>query len=396
MSQLADRISLLAESQTIMMSKLSREMIAAGKDVVNLSLGEPDFVTPASICEAAKIAIDEGYTHYTPIAGYLELRQAISKKLKEENNLTYSPEQIVVSTGAKQSVANVVLSLVNPGDKVIIPAPYWVSYIELVKLAGGIPVYIPTTVEDDFKFTPQQLREKAADAKLMIFSSPCNPTGTVFSHEELSAIADVVAEFPNLFVLSDEIYEYINFESKHCSIAEFPKVKDQVIIVNGMSKGFAMTGWRIGYAAAPLWIAKACDKIQGQFTSGTSSVSQRAALAAFQQSRDECFRMRDIFKTRRDLVLEHLSKIPGLIVNKPTGAFYVFPDVSSFFGKSFNNKKINSSTDLCMYLLEEAGVSLVMGEAFGAPECIRISYASSEENLLKALDRIEKALTALA
>lgn len=393
---LAERIARLTESETLQMAKLSRELKAQGKDIIDLSLGEPDFDTPAFIKEAAKKAIDEGYTKYTPVAGYLDLRQAIVAKLKRDNQLDYSPEQIVVSTGAKQSIANVVMVLVNPGDEVIIPAPYWVSYREIVKLAEGKFVVVPTSIENEFKLTPQQLEAAITPkTKLFIFSSPCNPTGSVYSKEELRALAEVFAKYPHIYIISDEIYEYINFVGKHESIAQFEALRNRIIIVNGCSKGYAMTGWRIGYIASSIEIAKACDKMQGQITSGTSAISQRTALAAINGSLDETIKMKEAFLKRRDLVLNKLKEIPGLRPNNPGGAFYIFPDVSYYFGKSYQTYVIRSADDLCMYLIHEAGVSLVTGNAFGDPNCIRISYATSEEKLNAALDRMKTALSKL-
>ncbi len=395
-NQLSDRINLLEESQTIGMSKLSRELSAKGFDVINLSLGEPDFITPQHIREAAKKAIDEGYTHYTPIAGFPELRKAISEKFKRENNLDYAPDQIIVSTGAKQAIANVILSLINPGDEVIIPLPYWVSYIEIVKLAEGKAVTPITTFESEYKLTPSQLEAViTSKTKMFVFSSPCNPTGTVYTHDELKALADVFAKYPNVFILSDEIYEHINFLDKHCSIAEFENVRDRVIIVNGCSKGYAMTGWRIGYIGAAKWIAAACDKMQGQFTSGTSSVSQKAAEAAMNSDNKPTLEMQAAFRRRRDLVFKLMSEIPGLKLNEPKGAFYVFPDCSFYYGKSFEGSLLKNSTDLCMYLLHHAHVSVVTGEAFGAPNCFRLSYAAADKKLVEALKRIKEALSKL-
>jgi len=393
---LSKRLELLSESQTIGMSKMSRELTAKGFDVINLSLGEPDFITPEHIREAAKKAIDEGYTFYPPISGYAELRKAISDKFKRENNLDLSPDQIVVSTGAKQSIANVVLSLVNPGDEVIIPLPYWVSYIEIVKLAEGKTIPIKASIETDFKITPEQL-EKAITpkTKLFIFSSPCNPTGSVYTKEELRAFAGIFEKHPNVFILSDEIYEHINFLDKHESIAQFENIQDRVIVVNGVSKGYAMTGWRIGYIGAPKFIAAACDKIQGQFTSAASSISQKAAEAAISGNIKPTDEMKAAFHRRRDLVISLLKEIPGLIVNEPKGAFYVFPDVSSYFGKKDGEDVIKNSTDLCMYLLHKAHVSTVTGDAFGSPGCFRISYAASDEKLKEAMSRIKVALSQL-
>jgi len=395
-SHLSDRINYLAESQTIGMAKLSRELSAQGIDVINLSLGEPDFITPLHIREAAKKAIDEGFTHYTPISGFPELRKAISEKFKRENNLDFSPDQVVVSTGAKQAIANVILSLVNPGDEVIIPLPYWVSYIEIVKLSEGKTITPRTTLENDYKITPEQLESVITPkTKMFIFSSPCNPTGTVYTREELKALADVFARHPQIFILSDEIYEHINFLDRHCSIAEFDSIRERVIIVNGCSKGYAMTGWRIGYIGAAKWIAAACDKMQGQFTSGTSSISQKAAIAALNTDQKPTIEMEQAFRRRRDLVLKGMKEIPGLKMNEPKGAFYVFPDCSSFFGKSYDGKVIRTATDLCMYLLHQGHVSVVTGEAFGAPECFRLSYAAADEKLEEAIRRIKEALARL-
>lgn len=395
-SSLSQRVQQLAESQTIGMAKLSRELASKGIDVINLSLGEPDFVTPSHIREAAKKAIDDGFTFYPPIAGYAELRKAISAKFQRENQLDYKPDQVVVSTGAKQAIANVVLCLVNPGDEVIIPLPYWVSYIEIVKLAEGKTVAVNTTVEADFKMTAEQLEAAIAPrTKLLIFSSPCNPTGSVYTREELEAIAKVLARHPQVYILSDEIYEHINFLDAHQSIAQFESVRDRVIIVNGVSKGYAMTGWRIGYIGAPKFIADACDKMQGQFTSAASSIAQKAAEAALNLDNRPTLDMRDAFLRRRDLVIEGLKKIPGLRLNQPKGAFYVFPDISSYFGKSDGTTTIHNATDLCMYLLNTGHVSVVTGEAFGAPNCFRLSYAASDDKLKEAVRRIGDALAKL-
>lgn len=396
MSRLADRITHLSESQTIAMAKLSRELQEQGRDIISLSLGEPDFVTPENIRESAKKAIDEGFTFYTPIAGFADLRKAISDKFKNENNLDYAPDQIVVSTGAKQSIANIILSLVNPGEEVIVPAPYWVSYTQMIKLAEGVPVYIDSNVESDYKITPEQLRKAITPkTRMFIFSSPCNPSGTVYTRSELEGLARVLAEYKELYIISDEIYEHINFSGKHESIAQFDFIKDQVIIVNGVSKGYAMTGWRIGYIGAPKWIAQACDKMQGQFTSGTSSISQKAATAALRSGTEFYDAMRTTYLRRRDLVVKMLKDIPGLKVNIPMGAFYVFPDVSAFFGKTDSHTTIQNATDLCMYLLNDCGVSMVTGEAFGDPRCIRLSYATSDEILVKALTRVKESLAKL-
>ncbi len=396
MSKLADRLTHLSESQTIAMAKLSRELQDQGHDIISLSLGEPDFVTPDDIRESAKKAIDEGFTKYSPIAGFADLRQAISQKFKNENGLDYAPDQVVVSTGAKQSIANVVLSLVNPGDEVIVPSPYWVSYTQMIKLAEGISVFIPSTVSSDYKITPEQLQKAITPkSKLIIFSSPCNPSGTVYTKSELEALARVIAEKEDLYVISDEIYEHINFSGKHESIAQFDFIKDRIIIVNGVSKGYAMTGWRIGYIGAPKWIAAACDKMQGQFTSGTSSISQKAATAALCSGTAFYDQMRETYRRRRDLVLSMLKEIPGLKLNLPMGAFYVFPDVSSYFGKSDGTITIKNATDLCMYLLNDAKVSMVTGDAFGDSNCVRLSYATSDELLVEAIKRVKASLSRL-
>lgn len=393
---LSRRVTSLAESQTIGMSKLSRELSAKGIDIVNLSLGEPDFVTPQHIRDAAKKAIDDGYTFYPPISGYAELRKAVSAKFKRENNLDYNPDQVVISTGAKQSIANVVLCLVNPGDEVIIPLPYWVSYIEIVKLAEGVTVPIHTTVQSEFKITPEQLEAAITPkTKLFIFSSPCNPTGSVYTRDELKALADVFAKHPNVFILSDEIYEHINFLDAHQSIAQFDFIKDRVIIVNGVSKGYAMTGWRIGYIGAPKYIAEACDKMQGQFTSAASSIAQKAAEAALTLDNRPTMEMKEAFLRRRNLVLGLMKDIPGIILNEPKGAFYLFPDVSSYFGKSDGETVIKDASDLCMYLLHKGHVSLVTGDAFGEPNCLRFSYAAADEKLVEAVKRIRHALSLL-
>jgi len=398
MSKLSNRIQQLSESATIAMAQRSRELKAQGKDVISLSLGEPDFHTPDFIKEAAKQAIDENYTNYTPVPGYVELREAISKKFKRDNQLDYSPEQIVVSTGAKQSIANVMLCLVNPGDEVIMPAPYWVSYMEIAKMAEGSPVVVSAGIEQDFKITAQQLEDAITEkSRVLIYSSPSNPTGSIYNEEELAALAKVIAQHKELYVISDEIYEYINFEGKHHSLAHFDEIKDQVITVNGLSKGFAMTGWRCGYIGAPTWIAKACAKMQGQVTSGTCSITQRAAIAALEADPESVTsEMRQAFKKRRDLVAEQLEKIEGIKVNRPPGAFYLFPDVSAFFGKSHHGKTIKDSNDLSMYLLNEALVATVDGDAFGSPNCLRLSVANSEEQLMEAMDRITKAFDKLS
>ncbi len=396
MSKLADRINKLSESQTLAMTKKARELQAQGKDIISLSIGEPDFDTPQFIKDAAKRAIDNNFTHYTPVAGFPDLRKAISEKFKRDNNLNYKPEQIVVSTGAKQSLANIILSMINPGEEAIVPIPYWVSYIETIKLAEGIPVTIPSSIENNFKITPAQLKKAITPkTKMIIFSSPCNPSGSVYSKDELKALAEVVIQYPDIYIVSDEIYEYINFIGKHESIAQFDFINDRVITVNGVSKGYAMTGWRIGYIGAPLWIAQACEKMQGQFTSGTSSISQMAAIEALKAKPDVSFEMCDIFKKRRDIVIKLLKEIPGMITTVPDGAFYVFPDVSSYYGKSYNNYHIKNSYDFSIYILEEGNVALVSGDAFGDDKCVRFSYATSEDKLIEAIKRIKEALAKL-
>ncbi len=396
MHNVSERINQLSESQTIAMATRSRELQAEGKNIISLSLGEPDFHTPDRIKNTAKQAIDDNYTSYTPVSGYLELRQAISKKFKRDNNLDYSPNQIVASTGAKQSIANVVLSLVNPGDEVILPAPYWVSYVEIIKMAEGIPVFVEASIESDFKITADQLGAAMTDkTKMMIYSSPCNPTGSIYSKAELEALAKVIATKKDFYVIADEIYEHINFAGKHESLAQFNEIYDQVITINGVSKGFAMTGWRLGYIGAPEWIAKACDKIQGQFTSATCSITQRAVIEAMEMDPSETYHMRDAFKERRDYVIGRLQKMDGVLINQPEGAFYAFPNIAQLFGKKHSKGAINTATDLCMYLLETAEVALVTGEAFGSPECIRISYATSLKVLEDAMNRIENALNQL-
>jgi aspartate aminotransferase len=396
---LSKRVKNLSESATLKMTQKSRELKEQGFDVIALSIGEPDFNTPSDVKEAAKKAIDNNFTHYTPVPGYADLRKAISEKFKRDNNLDYSPAQIVVSNGAKQSLANIMFSLINPGDEVIIPSPYWVSYPAIVNMADGITVEVPTGIDTDFKITADQLEAAITDkTKALLYSSPCNPSGSVYSKEELKAIADVIARHKNIFIVADEIYEFINFKSKHESIAQFENIKDRVITVNGVSKGYAMTGWRIGYIGAPLEIAKACNKIQGQYTSGAGSISQMAALKACLINPIESEEMRQMVRAfigRRDLVCTLLKEIPGIKTNIPDGAFYVFPDVSSFYGKSNGNYKIENSTDLCMYLLETAYVALVPGEAFGNPDCIRISYATSNDVLMEAVKRIKLALAEL-
>ena len=393
---LSNRINNLSESQTLAMTRLSRELQAEGKDVISLSIGEPDFDTPQLIKDAAKKAIDENYTHYTPVPGYPELRKAAANKLKRDNNLDYSFEQIVVSTGAKHSLTNLALSILNPGDEVILLAPYWVSYIEMIKIAEATPVIVNTTIETDFKITIDQLKNAITPKTRMIwFSSPCNPSGSVYTKEELLAIAELVRNYPNIIIVSDEIYEHINFVGKHESIAQFDFIKDQVVVVNGVSKGFAMTGWRIGFIAAPKWIADACTKMQGQFTSGTCSIAQKAAEAALEADTSIVNEMVAAFQRRKDLVYDLMKDIPGIKMNQPKGAFYFFPDVSFYFGKSYNGEVIKDATDLCMFLLNEGLVALVSGDAFGNPECLRISYATSEEVLKESINRIKNTLALL-
>lgn len=396
MEKVAERLNKLAESQTLAMAKKSREMKAQGIDVINLSIGEPDFDTPQFIKDAALQAIENNLTHYTPVPGFIELRKAISTKFKRDNHLNYTPEQIVVSTGAKQSIANAILSIINEGDEVIVPIPYWVSYIELIKLADGIPVTIPTDINTEFKITPEQLENAISDkTRMMIFSSPCNPSGSVYSYDELKELSKVIKKHPNLIVISDEIYEHINFGSTHTSLASIEEIYDQVITINGVSKGFAMTGWRIGYIGAPLWIAKACEKMQGQFTSGTSSISQMAALAAVSVSPEVVKPMCEEFNKRRDLAYSLLKEIPNIKCNLPAGAFYFFPDISAYFGKSFNGQKITNSAELCMFLLNQVHVAVVSGDAFGDDNCFRISYACSEAELVESIKRIKTGLALL-
>ncbi|MEZ4877972.1 MAG: pyridoxal phosphate-dependent aminotransferase [Flavobacterium sp.] len=390
---LSDRVNNLSTSQTLAMAALARELKAQGKDIISLSLGEPDFNTPDFIKEAAKKAIDENYSTYSPVDGYVELKEAICRKFKRDNNLEYKPSQIVVSTGAKQALYNIAQVMLNDGDEVILPAPYWVSYYEIIKLSGGTPIEVPTSVETDFKMTAEQL-EKAITpkTKMMWFSSPCNPSGSVYNREELTALCKVLEKHPNIYVVSDEIYEHINFSGTFCSIASIPGMLEKTITVNGVAKAFAMTGWRIGYIGAPEFIAKACTKIQGQVTSGANSIAQRATITAVDADPSVLNEMVAAFKSRRDLVVGFIQNIPGLKINIPEGAFYVFPDVSSFFGKTLKGTKIENATDLSMYLLAEANVATVTGDAFGNPNCLRISYATSETILTEALKRIKEAL----
>lgn len=393
---LSDRVKAMEESATIRMSQKARELKNQGIAVINLSLGEPDFDTPDFIKEAAKTALDKGFTKYSPVPGYEDLRQAICDKLKHENNLHYTPNQIVVSNGAKQCIANICLAMLNEGDEAIILAPYWVSYNDIVKFVGGIPVIVSAGIDQDFKVTAAQIKQAISPkTKLIIFSSPCNPTGSVYSKTELESIAEVLADYPEIMVVSDEIYEYIQFEGDHFSFANLPGMYDRTITVNGFSKGYSMTGWRLGYLAAPVWIAAACAKIQGQFTSGASSFGQKAAIAALRAGLSKMRFMTTAFKKRRDLVISGLDQIPGIVTNHPTGAFYVFPDISSFFGKKYKHHHIKDSNDFSEFILEEAHVALVAGEAFGAPECVRISYAASESEIIEAIKRIADAVRQL-
>ncbi|MDR0419732.1 MAG: pyridoxal phosphate-dependent aminotransferase [Prevotellaceae bacterium] len=393
---LSHKLQGLSESQTLAMNQKTKDLQAQGLDIVNLTAGEPDFFTPDHIKTAAKNAVDKNCSFYTPVDGYMDLRKAIADKLKRENNLDYKPEQISVSNGAKHSLANVIMSLIDESDEVIIPAPYWVSYSELVKLAGGKNVILKTDISNDFKMTAEQF-EKAITpkTKMLILCSPSNPTGSVYAKDELKAIADIVAKHEHIFVISDEIYEHINFVGKHESIAQFPNVKNKVILINGVSKAYAMTGYRIGYIAAPIWITKACSKLQGQFTSNPSSIAQRAAYAALTEDNAPTKEMVIAFKRRRDLVMGLLKQMPGVKCNNPGGAFYVFPDISSFFGKSDGETIIKNDMDMCLYLLDKALVSSVPGDAFGEPTCIRMSYATSDENLEKAMKSVKEALAKL-
>ncbi len=395
MNKLSDRINRLETSATLAMAAKGRELKAEGKNIISLSLGEPDFNTPEFIKDAAIAAINDNYNKYTPVDGYDDLKQAIINKFKRDNNLNYDKSQIVVSTGAKQSLANVAMVCINPGDEVILPCPYWVSYKDIVKIAEGVPVEVPTTIETDFKMTPQQL-EKAITpkTKMLWFSSPCNPSGMLYSKEELRALADVLQKHPDIIVVSDEIYEHINFTANgHASMAAFDDMYERTVTVNGVSKAFAMTGWRIGYIGAPSYIARACTKIQGQFTSGANCIAQRATIAALEAPVSKISFMIDTFKERRKLILDLLSDVPGFKCNAPQGAFYVFPDVSELYGKSFRGKTINNATDLSMYLLEEAEVATVTGEAFGDANCIRLSYAASEKEITQAIQQIKAALS---
>lgn len=396
MAQLSDRLQRLAPSATLAMSQKSSEMKAQGIDVINLSVGEPDFNTPDHIKAAAKKAIDDNYSKYSPVPGYPDLRKAIVAKLKNENGLEYGINEILVSNGAKQSVCNTVMALINDGDEVIIPAPYWVSYPQMVKLAGGVPVIVNAGFEQNFKMTPAQLEAAITPkTRLLILCSPSNPTGSVYSKEELAGLAEVIKRHDDMFVLADEIYEHIIYTGRHESIAQFEGMKERTIVVNGVSKAYAMTGWRIGFIAAPEWIVKGCNKLQGQYTSGPSSVSQKAAEAAYTSSQECVEQMRQAFQRRRDLIVKLTSEIPGLEVNVPEGAFYVFPKCSSFFGKSDGETTINNSTDFALYLLDKAHVATVGGDAFGDPECFRMSYATSEDCIVEAMKRIKEALAKL-
>lgn len=397
MPQLSDRLNRLAPSATLAMSQKSSEMKAQGIDVINMSVGEPDFMTPGHIKEAGKKAIDDNYSKYSPVPGYMDLRKAISAKLKRENNLDYTPQETIVGTGGKQGVCNAILALVNPGDEVIIPAPYWVSYPQMAKLAGGEPVVIRTAFDNDFKMTPEQLEAAITPkTKMLILCSPSNPTGSVYSQQELNELAKVVLAHEDLYVLSDEIYEHINYVGEAASIASYPGMKERTIICNGVSKAYAMTGWRLGWVAAPEWIVKGMNKLQGQYTSGTCDVSQRAALAAYEASQDCVEEMRKAFQRRRDLIVSLAKEIPGLGVNVPQGAFYLFPNCKSFFGKKYGSYTINSSTDFALYILEEAHVATVAGDAFGEPDGFRMSYATSDDNIREALRRIKEACAKLA
>ena len=396
MPQLSDRLNRLAPSATLVMSQKSSEMKAQGIDVINMSVGEPDFNTPQHIKDAAKKAVDENWSRYSPVPGYADLRKSISAKLKNENNLDYSVNEILVGNGAKQCVCNAIMALVNDDDEVIIPAPYWVSYPQMVKLAGGNPVFVHAGFEQDFKMTPQQLEEAITPkTKMLVLCSPSNPTGSVYSKEELQGLAEVILKHDELFVLADEIYEHIIYNGKHESIAQFDGMKERTIVINGVSKAYAMTGWRIGYMAAPEWIVKGCNKLQGQYTSGACSVSQKAAEAAYTMQQECVEEMRQAFERRKNLIVELAKDIPGLEVNNPQGAFYLFPKCSSFFGKSCGDKVINNSTDLALYLLEVGHVATVSGDAFGDPECFRMSYATSDDNIREAMKRIKEALANL-
>ncbi len=391
--KLSNRINAMATSATLAMAAKARELRNEGKDIIGLSLGEPDFNVPEFVKEAAIRAVNENYHSYTPVDGYADLKQAVITKFKRDNYLTYSPAQIVVSTGAKQSLANLAMVLLNEGDEVLLPAPYWVSYSDISKLAGGVPVEIPTSIDSDFKITPESLEAAITPkTKMMIYSSPCNPSGTVYSEKELRALADVLVNYPDIIVISDEIYEHINFTEIHASMATFEDMYDRTVVVNGVSKAYSMTGWRIGYIGGPEWIARACNKMQGQITSGANCIAQRATITALESSPSKIQFMVDAFKERRTLILDLLAEIPGFKTNIPQGAFYVFPDISYYFGKTLNETTINNASDFSLFLLEHANVATVTGEAFGDPNCIRISYAASEENIVEAMKRIKEAL----
>lgn len=396
MNQISQRLQALAPSATLAMSQKSNELKAQGVDVINLSVGEPDFFTPDHIKAAAKQAVDQNFSFYTPVPGYLSLRKAISAKLKNENGVDFAPEQIVVGNGAKHELCNVVMAVVNPGDEVIIPTPAWVSYVQMVNLAGGTNVLVPAGIDQNFKITPQQLRDALTPkTRMIILCSPSNPTGSVYSRDELKALAEVLADYPDVLVVADEIYEHINYIGGHESIAQFDCIKDRVAIINGVSKAYAMTGWRIGYIAAPLWLAKAITKLQGQYTSGASSIAQKAAEAAYTGPQDCVETMRKAFERRRDIMVKMLGEIPGVNINVPQGAFYVFPEVKSFFGKKCGDTEINDAGDLALYLLNEAHVATVSGDAFCCPGHIRMSYATSDDNLREAVARIKVALAKL-
>lgn len=393
MNLLSDRIHRLGYSQTFVMSNKAREMKAAGIDVISLTLGEPDFDVPEVVKQAAITAIHENYSHYSPVPGFIELREAIANKLKRDNGLDYSPQQICVSNGAKQAILNVLAAVINEGDEVLLPSPYWVSYDEMVKMMGGKSVFIPTSISSDFKMTAEQLESAITEkTKALLFSSPCNPSGSYYTHEELQSLVEVLQKYPQITIISDEIYEYINYEEKTPSIAAFPEVYEQTAVINGMSKGFAMTGWRIGYSACPQWLAKACEKVQGQMTSGANTVAQRAAITALSTDPKEFEYMIKAFQERRDLVFDLMSEIPGFKVRKPKAAFYFFPDISFYLGKTINGTPIENADDFAMFLLENAFVGSVGGVSFGSPECIRFSYAASRENLIEAMRRIKECL----
>lgn len=396
-AKISERLLNMSQSATIAMAQMARDLTAKGHNVISLSLGEPDFDTPDHIKEAAKQALDDGYTKYTPVNGLVELREAISTKFKRDNDLDYAIDEIVVSNGAKQSIANISLSLLNEGDEVIILTPYWVSYFEIVKLGGGVPVPVFAGIDKDYKVTAEQIEAAITDkTRFILFSSPCNPTGSVYSYEELESIANVVAKYDDILIVSDEIYEYITFVGKHISIGSFPAVKDRTITVNGFAKGFAMTGWRLGYMGAPKWVAAACAKMQGQFTSGANAFGQKAAAHALMSDMSPTYKMREAFKSRKALVIKLLKEIPGFNVNDPDGAFYVFPEISHYIGKKYNEEVIGNDADFCMYLLKNCHVAVVQGSAFGAPGCFRLSYAASEEDLIEAIRRIKECVGKLS